>query len=55
MYRRALAIDKVSYGADHPEVAIDLNNLALVLRATNRVSEAEPLYRRCLVILAGSR
>ena len=28
LMRRALAIDEQSYGADHPEVAIDLNNLA---------------------------
>ena len=25
--RRALAIDEESFGADHPNVAIDLNNL----------------------------
>ena len=28
LYRRALAIDEASYGPDHPNVAIDLNNLA---------------------------
>ena len=43
LYRRALAIDETSYGPDHPEVAIDLNNLALLLLATNRLAEAEPL------------
>jgi tetratricopeptide (TPR) repeat protein len=48
--RRALAIDEHSYGADHPDVAIDLNNLALLLQATNRLSEAEPLMRRALAI-----
>ena len=26
--RRALAIDEKAYGPDHPDVAIDLNNLA---------------------------
>ena len=28
LFRRALAIDEQSYGPDHPDVAIDLNNLA---------------------------
>ena len=51
MYRRALAIDETSYGPDHPNVARDLNNLAGLLHATNRIEEAEPLSRRMLVIL----
>ncbi len=33
LYRRALKIDEASYGPDHPNVATDLNNLALLLRA----------------------
>jgi tetratricopeptide (TPR) repeat protein len=48
--RRALAIDERSFGADHPDVARDLNNLALLLQATNRLGEAEPLMRRALAI-----
>ena len=32
LYRRALAIDEASFGANHPNVAIDLNNLALLLQ-----------------------
>ena len=48
--RRALAIDEQSYGAEHPEVASDLNNLAQLLQATNRLAEAEPLMRRALAI-----
>ena len=48
--RRALAIDEASYGPDHPDVAIDLNNLAQLLQATNRLGEAEPLSRRYLEI-----
>jgi hypothetical protein len=48
--RRALAIDEASFGPDHPNVARDLNNLAQLLRATNRLAEAEPLMRRHLVI-----
>ena len=41
--RRALAINEKSYGQDHPNVAIRLNNLAALLQATNRLAEAEPL------------
>ena len=50
LMRRALAIDEASYGPDHPNVAIDLNNLAPLLQATNRLGEAEPLMRRALAI-----
>jgi hypothetical protein len=35
---------------DHPKVARDLNNLAQLLQATNRLSDAEPLSRRVLEI-----
>ena len=52
LYRRALAIDKKSFGPEHPNVATGLNNLAELLRATNRLAEAEPLYRQVLRILA---
>ncbi len=48
--RRALAIDEASYGKDHPNVAIQLNNLASLLQATNRLAEAEPLMGRAFVI-----
>jgi len=50
--RRALAIDEKSFGPEHPDVARGLNNLALLLSATNRLTEAEPLYRQVLRILA---
>jgi tetratricopeptide (TPR) repeat protein len=48
--RRALAIGETSYGPDHPNVAIRLNNLARLLQDTNRLAEAEPLMRRALAI-----
>jgi tetratricopeptide (TPR) repeat protein len=51
LFRRALAILEESLGPDHPDVALVLNNLALLLQATNRLGEAEPLYRRALAIL----
>ena len=50
LMRRALAIDEQSYGPDHPDVAIDLNNLAALLQDTNRLADAEPLMRRALAI-----
>jgi tetratricopeptide (TPR) repeat protein len=45
-----LAIDEASYGNDHPNVAIRLNNLAGLLLATNRLAEAEPLMARVVEI-----
>ena len=48
--RRALAIDEKSFGPDHPNVAIRLNNLAQLLQDTDRLDEAEPLMRRALAI-----
>ena len=48
--RRALAIDEMRLGPDHPGVATKLNNLARLLHDTNRLAEAEPLMRRALAI-----
>jgi tetratricopeptide (TPR) repeat protein len=48
LLRRALAIDEKSHGAEHPDIARDLNNLALLLQTTNRMPEAELLIRRAL-------
>ena len=41
-------------GSHHPNVARDLNNLAELLPAANRLSEAEPLIRRALAIKESS-
>lgn len=49
--RRALAIDLTEYGSESTQVAIRLNNLAQTLQDTNRLSEAEPLMRRHVVII----
>lgn len=54
LMRRALAIDEDSFGAQHPEVAIDLHNLAQLFKNTNRLAEAEALMRRALAILENS-
>jgi hypothetical protein len=48
--RQALAIDEACLGKEHPDVAIDLSNLALLLQATNRHDEAEPLMQRARAI-----
>jgi len=49
--RQALQLREEFYGPDHPEVASALHNLAGLLWANNRHTEAEPLYRRALQIL----
>jgi tetratricopeptide repeat protein len=48
--RRALAIDDRSLGTNHPSVAVSLNKLAKLLRATNHLTEAEPLSKRAVTI-----
>jgi len=48
--RSALEIDEQSFGPDHPNVAIDLKNLARLLEDSNRLAEAEPLMRRVIEI-----
>ncbi|WP_376988140.1 tetratricopeptide repeat protein [Bosea sp. R86505] len=48
--RRVLAKAEQLLGADHIDVATSLNNLAVVLRSLNQLSEAEELHRRALAI-----
>ncbi len=48
--RRALAIAEASFPPADPRIAVRLNNLATLLRDTNRLGEAEPLMRRALGI-----
>ncbi len=50
MIRLAIAISERVHGRDHPNVATNLSNLALVLQETNRLKDAEPLMRRALGI-----
>jgi len=50
LYRRVLEIDERAFGAEHPDVATDLNNLASLLDETGRFEEAERMYRRALEI-----
>jgi tetratricopeptide (TPR) repeat protein len=50
LLRESLRLREAHGGPDSPELAVVLNNLALLLRDTNRLGEAEPLYRRALAI-----
>jgi tetratricopeptide (TPR) repeat protein len=50
LHSRALAIREKSLGPDHPDVARNLNNLALVYWDRGRYADAEPLYMRALAI-----
>jgi tetratricopeptide (TPR) repeat protein len=50
LLRRALVVNEKSLGPDHPTLASRLNNLANLLHDTNRLAEAERLYRRALKI-----
>lgn len=37
-------------GAEHPNIASHLSNIAVLLETTNRLAESEPLIRRALAI-----
>ena len=50
LYHEALAIDRKVLPDGHPDIATDLNNLALLLKAQGKYSEAEPLCRESLGI-----
>ena len=50
LLERALAIDEAAYGPDHPDVAPDLNNLALILQDLGDPAAARPLQERALAI-----
>ena len=47
---RSLRITKAVHGPDHPDVAVRLNNLALILRGEDHAREALPLAERALRI-----
>jgi hypothetical protein len=49
-YERCLQHCEERLGPDHPDTAASLNNLAGLLKAINRLVEAEPLMRRHLLI-----
>jgi tetratricopeptide (TPR) repeat protein len=47
---RALGIDETAYGADHPEVARDVNNLGLVLKELGDLPGARAAFEQALGI-----
>ncbi|MDP3229743.1 MAG: FxSxx-COOH system tetratricopeptide repeat protein, partial [Acidovorax sp.] len=49
-YERALAIDEAAYGPNHPEVAIDVNNLGSVLQDLGDLAGAKAHFERALAI-----
>jgi tetratricopeptide (TPR) repeat protein len=49
-YERALVIDEVIYGPDHPKVGIRVNNLGLVLHDLGDLRGARAAFERALVI-----
>ncbi|CAM9223743.1 unnamed protein product, partial [Hapterophycus canaliculatus] len=50
LYKQAAAINEAVLGLEHPRVASDLNNRALLLKAQGKYAEAEPLHKRSLAI-----
>jgi hypothetical protein len=48
--RRALAIKEKVLGPDHPDVAMALDNLAVLYKSAGKYAEAEPLYQSALAI-----
>jgi tetratricopeptide (TPR) repeat protein len=50
LLRRALALDEEILGPNDPSVANHLNNLANLLQDTNRLTEAESMFRRAVAI-----
>jgi tetratricopeptide (TPR) repeat protein len=50
LFVRSLEIRERQLGADHPNVAVSLNNLAGLYESQGRYSEAEPLFVRSLEI-----
>ncbi|NIW93871.1 MAG: tetratricopeptide repeat protein [Phycisphaerae bacterium] len=50
-FERALAIDEKALGPDHPNTAMDLNNLGYLLQAMDDLAAARPYLERALAIL----
>jgi tetratricopeptide (TPR) repeat protein len=50
---KALAMDEKVLGSSHPDVAVELYNLATIYTNQHRYREAEPLFQRALAINEG--
>jgi hypothetical protein len=51
MYRQALTARERAYGADQPELAVTIHNLAMLCEETGRPAEAMALYGRAVSML----
>jgi tetratricopeptide (TPR) repeat protein len=54
LYRRALGIKEKLLGSIHPDVAMTLNNMAVLSKTRGRYIEAESMYRRAMAIFEQS-
>jgi Tfp pilus assembly protein PilF len=54
MYERALVIDELIYGQDHPETAASLNNLGMILNELGKLQEAKDYFERALALNVAS-
>jgi tetratricopeptide (TPR) repeat protein len=54
LYRRALDIKEKLLGSIHPDVAMTLNNMAVLSKTRGRYVEAEAMYRRAMAIFEQS-
>src|SRR5262245_33065343 len=54
LLREAAAVQELSLGSVHPDLASTLNNLALVCERTNKFDDAEHGYRRAHAIAVAS-
>ena len=50
IYRETVELAKKTIGEGHPNYAISLNNLAVLLKDMGRLDEAEPLFRQAIEI-----
>jgi tetratricopeptide (TPR) repeat protein len=50
LFQRALAISEKVLGPEHPDTAMSLNNLALLLKDQGDLAAARPLFERALAI-----
>ena len=48
---QALELAQYVYQCDHPDIALSLNNLALLYKSQGKLSQAEPLYQQALAML----
>ena len=51
LYEEALSISRRVLGADHPDTATSLNNLAGLYRAQGRYAEAAPMLKEAVEIM----